>query len=536
MTERKVWFITRPERDPHFHADAVKALAEATENFTIKWLGNREAHKHYEKVLASRGLKRNNISNDGSGGRTWCAMLKTFAYCYIDGEGLVKPTKSGKALINGTKEYENVKKQILTLQIPNAYFMEAGFRPKFEAGFRIRPARFLIKLVQRPDLQYHLTKEEITYFVLTAQHDKQLDEVAARIIAYRNAGQDEQRLMKQEVAVEYDHRARNDNAARDYYQAHSDVAHTFMLLCEYTALVEYQRGEAVLKTDPTLVGEAQNVLSYYDSRYPFNARYLISVERMAQNSGLDVDSYKASNLGVVKPASNQGKIQGKIEAILNDIPNSTEMTREELLPYFVPSFGPRNAQKVVDGIRFQVREMGSVPEAFVEKYLGELTPAEFEKETLKIFEAIGFEAVYQPKVDGKKTEIEILLTHEDKCGIIDTKHYPSGFVLTQNLANYMASEYIPNYLQFENRQLFFYGYVTSSKFSEQKKLKSITTLSSKLVEREIEGFMMTREVLIGFLDYCIENELSKKERVELFLARIQNKGFSDLQVFLTNKN
>ncbi len=533
MTERKVWFITRPERDPRFHADAVKALAEATNNFTVKWQGNRDAHKQYEKVLASKGLKRNNISNDGSGGRTWCAMLKTFAYCYIDSDGCVKPTKVGQALINGTKEYENVKKQILTLQIPNAYFMESGFRPKFEASFRIRPARFLIKLVQRADLDYHLTKEEITYFVLTAKYDNALDQVAEQIIQFRTRNETDREQMKQAIAVDYDHRARNDHAARDYYQAHSDVAHTFMLLCEYTALVEYQRREAVLKTDPALVCEALKVLSYYDDRYPFNARYLISVERMAQNNGLDVDSYKASSLGQLKPANNQEKMQGKIETILNAIPNASELSTEELLPHFLPAFGPREAQKIVQGLNVEKTEIASIPAAFVEKYLGELTPAEFEKETLKIFEAIGFEATYQPKVYGKQTEIEILLKYKDKCGIIDTKHYPNGFALSQNLANYMATEYIPNYLEYEDKKLSFYGYITSGRLSGDKKLKSITSLSRKLVEREVKGIMMTREVLIGFLDYCIENELPKKERVKLFLERIQNKGFSDLQNFLS---
>jgi hypothetical protein len=533
LTERKVWFITRPERDPRFHADAIKALAEATENFTIKWLGNREIHKRYEAVLASKGLKRNSVSNDGSGGRTWCALMKTFSYCYIDSEGLVKPTKVALALLNGIKEYENVKKQILTLQIPNAYFMEAGFRPKFESGFHIRPARFLIKLVQRADLNYWLTKEEITYFVLTAQRDSQQDEIVAQIIAYRNADRNEQALMKQEIAVAYDHRARNDKAARDYYQAHSDVAHTFMLLCEYTALVEYRRREAVLKTDPTLINEAESVLNYYDNRYPFNARYLISVERMAQNCGLDVDSYKASDFDKVKPASNQGKIQGKIEAVLSGIPNASELSREELLTYFIPSFGPRDAKKVIDYIQLNDRDIVSISGPFVEKYLGEMTPSEFEKETLKIFQAIGFGVVYQPKVDGKQTEIEILLTYEDKCGIIDTKHYPNGFTLSQNLANYMASEYIPNYLQYEGRELSFYGYVTSGKLSGEKKLKSVTTLSSKLVDRQIKGLMMTREVLIGFLDYCVECGLPKNKRVELFLGNIKNKGFSNLQNFLS---
>jgi len=33
---RKVWFITRPERDPAFHEEALKALASATDNFKIK--------------------------------------------------------------------------------------------------------------------------------------------------------------------------------------------------------------------------------------------------------------------------------------------------------------------------------------------------------------------------------------------------------------------------------------------------------------------------------------------------------------------
>ena len=117
MSVRNVWFITRPERDPHGHADAFKALAEATNNFTTIWQGNREAHKEFERVLANRNLKRNNISNDGSGGRTWCAMLKTFAYCYIDSNGFVKPTKAGEALIEGEKEYVNIKKQILFNQI-----------------------------------------------------------------------------------------------------------------------------------------------------------------------------------------------------------------------------------------------------------------------------------------------------------------------------------------------------------------------------------------------------------------------------------
>jgi len=535
LTERKVWFITRPERDPRFHAEAIKALSEATNNFTIKWQGNREAHKQFEVVLGSKGLKRNNISNDGSGGRTWCAMLKTFAYCYIDHDGYVKPTKVGEALIKGIKEYENVKKQILTLQIPNAYFLESGFRPKFEANFHIRPARFLIKLVQREDLDYYLSKEEITYFVLTAQNDNQLDEVSEKIQVFRQSNDVTKEQMRQKIAVQYDHRARNDHAARDYFQAHADVAHTYMMLCEYTNLVDYERREAILKAEPSLVEDALKVLDYYDERYPFNARYLISLERMAQNNGLDVDSYKASSYGEIKPANNQGKKQSKISAILNSIPNATELSETELIPFFVSAFGPKEAKNIVNELKVPEQSLSTISAAFVEKYLGDLTPADFERETLKIFEAIGFEVVYQPKVNGKSTEIEILIKHEDKCGIFDTKHYPNGFALSQSLANYMATEYIPNYLNFDGKELSFYGYITSSKFTGDKKLQSIKELSAKLIGKEIDGIMLTREVLIGFLDYCLENNLSKKERVELFINKITNKAFSSLHKLLEIK-
>lgn len=524
MSERKVWFITRPERDPRFHAEAIKALAESTNQFTTKWQGNREAHKQFEKVLASRGLKRNNISNDGSGGRTWCAMLKTFAYCYIDHEGHVKPTKVGQSLINSIKEYENVKKQILTLQIPNAYFLETGFRPKFAPAFHIRPARFLINLVQSTELDYYVTKEEITYFVLTAQHDNQVQHVINQILTFRSSDNLKKDTIRQEIAVEYDHRARNDHAARDYFQAHSDVAHTFMMLCEYTGLVEYIRGDAILKIDPDLRNEAKKVVAYYDERYPFNARYLISSERMAQSNGLDVDSYKFNKFGKIMPANNQLKVQNKIASIINGLPNALDMSKEELLTHFVPVFSPGEANKIVNDLIIENPELTTVPSEFVANYLGELTPSTFEKETVKILKAIGFNVEYQPKINGKSTEIEIFVQYGEYCGIIDTKYYQSGFPLSQNLANYMGSEYIPNYLNYSKSPLTFYGYITSAKYTGEKKLESITILAEKLTGRHIEGFIMQREVLIGFLDFCLENDLTIEKRVQIFIKAIHNQG------------
>lgn len=116
--DRKVWFITRSERDPAFHKEALEALSDTTENFSLKWKGNRAIHKRYEEILHGHNVR------------------------------------------------ENITKQILTLQIPNAYFLESGFKPKYESDFSIRPARFLIKLCCSELLNYYITKEELTFLVI----------------------------------------------------------------------------------------------------------------------------------------------------------------------------------------------------------------------------------------------------------------------------------------------------------------------------------------------------------------------------------
>lgn len=111
MALRKFWFVTRPLRDPQYHADGLRALQQATDNFTQQWRGNHELQRKYEKCLANAGMKQDNISKAGSGGRTWAAMLKTFSYVYADENGYLKPTKVAKSILNGKKVPENVKKQ-----------------------------------------------------------------------------------------------------------------------------------------------------------------------------------------------------------------------------------------------------------------------------------------------------------------------------------------------------------------------------------------------------------------------------------------
>jgi hypothetical protein len=511
-------------------------LSASTKGFNVKWSGNRQAHLDYERALNARGVKRDNISNDGSGGRTWAAMLKTFAYIYTNDEGYLVPTKVGKNIIDGVKVLENVSKQILSLQIPNAYFLETGFRPKFESTFQIRPARFLIKLTNQAVLDYYVTKEEITYFALVAQNDTELISITQRILQYRNASPIEQLQTKENIAKNYDHRERSDMGARDFAVAHGDVAHTFMLICDYTGLVEYVRGEA-LRVDPADSQRVSKEIDKYDARYPFNTRYLISLQRMAENNGLDIDSYKANNYGALKPATNAMKTARKVRALLSEFPDLDNLTHEELKNVLMKELPSKEAEKHADHLKQQ--NFASLNNDFVEGYLNEPDNLVFEDKTGEVFKAIGFEVEMRPKpLANVGTEIEILLKFQgENMGIVDAKNYREKFTLSASLASHMASEYIPNYNAFDGRQVSFFGYVTASNWSGEKNLEKISNLVKRvIIGRDIPGFMISANVLLGFLDYCIDNDIPKELRVELFLKAIKNKGYSTIGEFLREVN
>lgn len=532
MEERKLWFITRPERDPKFHRDALLALWSATNGLTVKWSGNRQAHLDYERELSNCGVKRKNISNDGSGGRTWAAMLKTFSYVYTNEGGFLVLTKVGRMILEGKKVRENVTKQILTLQIPNAYFLEPGFRPKFKSDFRIRPARFLIKLINEAKLNYYVTKEEIIYFVLTAQKDSELNSVRDKILLYRGVSSKDKTQIKQEIVREFDHRERSDRGAREFEVAHGDVAHTFMLICDYTGFAEYIRGEA-LRINPSKSKIITEEMEKYDSRYPFNSRYLISLQSMAENNGLDIDSYKAISYGNVRPATNKSKTMGKIRTILSGYPDLSELSDERLKKILMNEFSIKEAEKHVYELQQETHQ--ALNNDFLEGYLNEQNNILFEDKTGELFKAIGFEVEMRPKSSADaETEIEILLKYcNSLMGIIDAKNYRTKFPLSSHLASHMASEYLPNYDNYKGIQISFFGYVTAADWSGEKNLQKISTLAKRVLpNRDINGIMLSAKVLLGFLMHCIDNDLPKSKRVELFLNTIQNKGYATLGEFL----
>lgn len=535
--KRKVWFITRPERDPKFHEAALRSLQTATNNFTEKWSGERTLHKRYEEVLANDELKRQNISNDGSGGRTWVAMLRTFSYVYIDDTGILKPTKAGLALLAGVKVRENVMKQILTLQIPNAYFLDSGFRPKFEEDFQIRPARFLIRLVNQKELDYYVTKEEIVFFALTAHQDKELFSVTQKIKEFRLADTSAKEEVKKQIAADFEHRERSDKAARDFAAAHGDVAHTYMMLCDYTELVDYLRGDALRVPADKQACTTQKLLEL-DTRYPFSKRYLISAERFAEHAGLDADSYKASSYGSIIPASNSAKSLRMVHQLLAKYPLIQTISEEEVTKILKQKLTEREAQQYA--VLLADPQYSALNEDFVESYLNEENDRTFEDKTAEVLKAIGFAVELRPKSVGEGiiTQIEILIhVDRDNICIIDAKMFRPKFPLAAHLASHMGSEYLPNYQGYKGKNVCSFAYVTISGWSGERNLKKITEKANVTIpSSNIQGALITASALLGFLDHCLENEIDIEERKRLFMSCFTNKGYRTVAEMLRTEN
>ncbi|MCP3033437.1 AlwI family type II restriction endonuclease [Halobacillus sp. A1] len=530
--ERKVWFITRPERDPKFHIDALEALAEATNGFKEKWQGHRSIHLEYERALNRHGIKRDNLSKDGSGGRTWVAMLKTFSYVYTNEEGYLRVTRVGEALLNEHKIRENTSKQILTLQIPNGYFLSSGFRPKFEEGFEVHPARFLVRLANQETLDFYVTKEEITFFALKAKKNSDLDDVVKQICDFRKSSFETQQEMKKEIATEFDHRERSDKGARDFEGAHSDVAHTFMLMCDYTELVEYVRGKFIRVPSEKRKSTSDKVKEY-EKRYPYSKRYLISLERFSEHAGLDVDRYKSSRFGDISPATNQSKSERRVRKLLSEYPTVGSMSKEKICEILGSYFSDKESEKYADLLIED--DYSSLNEDFVERYLNEPDNMAFEDKSAEILKAIGFDVDIRPNptVKGTRTEIEILIHIDDEnvC-ILDAKNYGDKFPLSANLASHMGSEYIPIYYGYQGKKVQSFGYLTAtSKWSGESNLSKITKKVKKQSTFEntnIQGALISANALLGFLDYCLENELPIEERKQWFASLFLNKGYKSV--------
>ena len=159
------WWVTRPKRKLNSIPDVLATFAELS--LDQEWQGQRESHLSFEDSLEQAGLKRKGERRDqtGGGARTYKAWVASLGLIFTqESTGKIKLTLAGEAIMSGDSPVEVLKNQILKYQFPSSFSLSRGVQ--VAPRFKIRPFRFLLKLLSDSDIEY-LTEEEIAKIIVT---------------------------------------------------------------------------------------------------------------------------------------------------------------------------------------------------------------------------------------------------------------------------------------------------------------------------------------------------------------------------------
>ena len=183
------WWVTRPKRKLNSIPEVLATFADLSLN--EEWKGQRDSHLAYEEALEVAGLKRKGERRDhtGGGARTYKAWLVSLGLIFTqESTGRIKLTLAGEAIMNGESPVKVLTNQILKYQFPSAFSVSRGVQ--VASRFKIRPFRFLLRLLSDDRIQY-LTEEEIAKIVVTeaeTENKKCFEYIVDRIIQFRSYG------------------------------------------------------------------------------------------------------------------------------------------------------------------------------------------------------------------------------------------------------------------------------------------------------------------------------------------------------------
>ena len=109
--------------------------------------------------MEQAGLKRIGERRDqtGGGARTYKAWVVSLGLIFIqESTGKLKLTLAGEAIMAGESPVEVLMHQILRYQFPSSFSLSRGVQ--VSQRFKIRPFRFLLRLLSDSRLDYYVTE------------------------------------------------------------------------------------------------------------------------------------------------------------------------------------------------------------------------------------------------------------------------------------------------------------------------------------------------------------------------------------------
>lgn len=448
------WWVTRPKRRLNSIPEVLATFAEIS--LDQEWLGQRDTHLSLEEALEQAKLKRKGERRDqtGGGGRTYKAWISSLGLIFTqESTQKLKLTLAGEAIMAGDSPVEILKQQIIKYQFPSSFSLSRGV--KVSSRFKIRPFRFLIKLLYDSDIGY-LTEEEIAKIIIVEAEDESeacYRHIVSRLHEFRCSGD---RCLKADYFSKYAPSNGTVNIAHPFSHL-TDTANTIINWLEYTQLAKRDDERQVRIIDDK-ISEVTSILStippfidrpeqqeYFQRKYGLDPRHKKDTRNLTETKTITAKIIAEQKIKQYFISESLKTPIGKINtALIEQIAEQTgfynTIVEEALLRFY-----PHGA-------------IGSfMTEYFEMAFRGREESTEFEKATVELFKNVfGFKAQHVGPI-GLSPDVFILSDESQYVGIIDNKAY-SKYTISNDHRNRMIHNYIKSYSN-EQYPLAFFSYI-----------------------------------------------------------------------------
>jgi hypothetical protein len=497
MACKSYWWVTRPKRKLILIPDLIKIFSATAED--QKWWGNRELHISFEQNLTDARWKAQNISKDGSGGRTYAALLAQFGLWYKDENNKVQITIAGQEIINGDPPVPIMTKQLMDLQFPSFYSLKRNINVCRD--FQIQPYKFIMNLF----LDKHIN--ELTQ-----------DEIAFCLVPYAKKPNEVNLCLELIQRFHENPDAAKDSAIRDSglnEESLRNIGNTIVNNLEYTGYFLEKEDIKSLEIRPEKIREASEFISQLRKGLIQNPENEQVFQRRYGTGLRTTKDYSTSIREPMEINPNEKKIIERFYIIAASEPIYSltprlinRISKQTGAPY-------QMVRSVIEKLPLETQ-----PNQFRKSYLqistaGKQFAKEFELKTANLFTE-GFEV--DAKWVGNKGRHPDIIVFLDKRhmrhGIIDTKAYRK-YTLPLDHKHKMAQTYIPDLSKYEHEgttySISFFGYVAGG-FST-----NINNSFNELLNMtETPGHYITANNLLGLLKKHKEDPFDVDELMRLF--------------------
>lgn len=507
------WWVTRPKRKLNSIPEVLASFADLSLN--QEWEGQRNSHLAYEDALEEAGLKRKGERRDqtGGGGRTYKAWLVSLGLIFTqESTGKIKLTLAGEAIMNGDSPVEVLKGQILKYQFPSSFSIGRGVQ--VSSRFKIRPFRFLLKLMADEKIKY-LTEEEIAKVIVTEaenESNKCYNYIVDRIIQFRNYGD---ACLEEDFFTKYKSSKGAVNPEHPYSHL-MDLANTIINWLEYTQLVKRDGGQVAVLDDnseevKSILADKPNFIDRPEQHEYFQRKYGLDPKHRKDNRNLALTKTVTAAM-IARQKIMQAYITESLEKPITKITS-------QVVDYIISVTGIDG--KTVENVLVETYPNGSVG-AFMTKYFemafkGRDEAMEFEKATVELFQDVfGFEARHVGPI-GLTPDVLVLSDEDGYQAILDNKAYHK-YTISNDHFNRMVHNYIGNISSYGDgdKTLAFFSYIAGGFGTNiDKQLKNIVDATG------VSGSAVSVSNMIKLVEQHNQTPYSHKRIKEIFSVNRQ---------------